>query len=99
LGEVPNIAARIQGLAEPDTVIISDTTHRLIQGYFECESLGEQALRGVAEPIVVHQVLQESSAQSRLDIVSAHGLTPLVGRKQEVGLLLERWNQVQDGSG
>ncbi len=99
LGETPNIAARIQGLAEPDTVVLSAATYRLIEGFFDCEALGEQALRGVAEPIVVHQVLQESGVQSRLDIASARGLTPLVGRESEVALLLERWAQVKDGSG
>ncbi len=99
LGEVPNVAARIQGLAEPDTVIVSHTTYRLIAGYFECQELGEQVLRGVAEPIAIYRVLQESGAQGRLDIVSTSGLTPLVGREQEVGLLLDRWEQSKDGQG
>ena len=49
LGETPNVAARLEGLAEPDTVVISAATHRLVQGYFECQDLGEQTLRGVAE--------------------------------------------------
>jgi class 3 adenylate cyclase/predicted ATPase len=99
LGETPNIAARIQGLAEPDMVVISAATHQLIEAYFNCETLGEQVLRGAAERIAVYRVLQESGAQSRLDIASTRGLTPLVGRGQEVGLLLERWNQVKDGQG
>jgi class 3 adenylate cyclase len=99
LGEVPNVAARLQGLAEPDTVVISDTTYRLIQGYFDCLELGEQSLRGVAEPMIVYQVLSESGVHSRLDAASIRGLTPLVGREQEIGLLLDRWNQVKDGMG
>jgi class 3 adenylate cyclase/predicted ATPase len=99
LGEVPNIAARLQGLAEPDTVLISADTYRLIQGYFACRTLGNQALRGVSQPIVVYQVLQESGAQSRLDIAGPSGLTPLVGRESEVLLLLERWAYSQDGGG
>jgi class 3 adenylate cyclase/predicted ATPase len=99
LGETPNVAARIQGLAQPNTVAISDATYRLVQGYFACEALGAQTLRGIAEPIAVYRVLGESGAQNRLDIVSARGLTPLVGREQEVGLLLERWAQVKDGQG
>src|SRR5467141_2484394 len=70
LGETPNLAARIQGLAAPNTLVISDTTSRLIQGYFECQNLGAQTLRGVAEPITVYRVLTESGAQNRLDIVS-----------------------------
>jgi TOMM system kinase/cyclase fusion protein len=99
LGEVPNLAARLQGLAAPNTLVISDATSRLVQGYFECQPLGEQTLRGVAEPLNVYRVLRESGTHSRLDIASARGLTPLVGREQEVGLLLERWQQVKAGHG
>jgi len=99
LGETPNVAARIEGLAQPNTVAISDATSRLVQGYFECQDLGAQTLRGVAEPVHVYRVLQESGAQSRLDIVSVRGFTPLVGREQEVRSLLERWGQVKDGQG
>jgi class 3 adenylate cyclase len=99
LGEVPNLASRIQGLAAPNTLVISDASYRLVQGYFECQELGAQTLRGVAEPIAVYRVLRESSTQSRLDIMSVHGLTPLVGREQEIGLLLERWEQVKSGHG
>jgi class 3 adenylate cyclase len=99
LGEPPNVAARIQGLAAPNTLVISDATSRLVQGYFDCEALGEQTLRGVAEPLNVYRVLGESGAHSRLDIASARGLTPLVGREQEVGILLERWVQVKAGYG
>jgi class 3 adenylate cyclase len=99
LGETPNIAARIQGLAEANTLVISEATHRLIQGYFDCEALGAQTLRGVTEPIAVYRVLTDSGAHNRLDIVSTRGLTPLVGREQEVGLLLERWEQVKAGHG
>jgi TOMM system kinase/cyclase fusion protein len=99
LGETPNIAARIQGLAAPDTVVMSDATYRLVQGYFQCQDIGAQTLRGVGEPITVYRVLSESGAQNRLDIASARGLTPLVGREQEVGLLLERWAQAKSGQG
>jgi class 3 adenylate cyclase/predicted ATPase len=99
LGKTPNIASRIQGLAAPDTVIISDATYRLVQGYFDCEALGAQTLRGVAEPVAVYRVLSASGAQGRLDIAQPRGLTPLVGREQEVGLLLERWAQVKAGHG
>ena len=99
LGETPNVAARIQSMAEPDTVVISDATHRLVQGSFVCHELGEQHLRGVSQSIRIYQVFRESGVQSRLDIVSRHGLTPLVGREQEVGLLLERWAQAKEGQG
>jgi TOMM system kinase/cyclase fusion protein len=99
LGETPNIAARIQGLAAPNTVAISEATSRLVQGYFDCEALGGQTLRGVSEPVRVYRVLQESGARGRLDVAVTRGLTPLVGREQEVGILLERWNQVKEGHG
>src|SRR5262249_42541932 len=78
---------------------MSEATYRLVQGYFECQDLGAQTLRGVAEPLNVYRVLTASGAQNRLDIVSTRGLTPLVGREQEVGLLLERWDQVKAGQG
>jgi class 3 adenylate cyclase len=99
LGETPNVAARIQGLAAPNTLVISEASYRLVQGYFNCEALGEQTLRGVAEPIAVYRVLSESGATSRLDVAQPRGLTPLVGREQEVGLLVERWDQAKAGHG
>ena len=99
LGETPNIAARIEGLAQPNTVAISDATYRLVQGYFQYHGLGVQALRGVTEPMRVYHVLRESGATSRLDVAQSRGLTPLVGRDAEVALLLERWEQVKAGQG
>jgi predicted ATPase len=79
--------------------VVSEATYRVVEGYFTCEALGEHALSGVAKPIAVYRVLRHSGAQSRLDIAGTRGLTPLVGRQQEVGLLLERWEQVQEGMG
>jgi TOMM system kinase/cyclase fusion protein len=99
LGEVPNIASRIEGLAAPNTLVISSATYRLIQGYFACQELGVQTLRGVAEPVHVYCVLQESGARGRLDVAQTRGLTPLVGRESEVTLLLERWAQAKSGQG
>ena len=99
LGETPNIAARIQDLAAPDTVVMSAATHRLTQGFFDCESIGDHALRGVAEPITVYRVLGDSGAQHRLDVAGIRGLTPLVGREREVDLLLDRWEQAKRGQG
>src|SRR5207253_8894824 len=78
LGEVPNIASRIQGLAAPNTVAMSEATSRLVEGYFTCESLGVQTLRGVAEPIAVYRVLSESGVYSRLVVALTRGLIPLV---------------------
>jgi predicted ATPase/class 3 adenylate cyclase len=99
LREVPNVCSRIEALAAPNTIAISEATYRLIQGYFACQDLGEQTLRGVTEPVHVYCVLQESGARGRLDVAQPRGLTPLVGREQEVGLLVERWEQVQAGQG
>jgi class 3 adenylate cyclase/predicted ATPase len=99
LGEVPNLAARLQGLAAPNTVAISEATYHLAEGYFTCEALGEQTLRGVAQSLQVYRVLGESGVHSRLDVAQIRGLTPLVGREQEVGLLLERWEQAKSGQG
>jgi class 3 adenylate cyclase len=99
LGEVPNVCSRIEGLAAPNTIAMSEVTYRLVQGYFDCEALGEQTLRGVAEPLHVYRVLRESGAQGRLDIAQPRGLTPLVGRESEVPLLQERWAQAKSGQG
>ena len=99
LGETPNVAARLQGLAAPDTVVISAATFRLVQGYFTYDELGMHALKGVAAPVQVYRILGESAAQSRLDVGSVTGLTPLVGRDAEMTLLLERWAQSRDGMG
>jgi class 3 adenylate cyclase/predicted ATPase len=99
LGETPNIAARIEGIAASNTVVISHATYRLVQDYFECQTLGEQHLRGVAEPVTLYRVLHHSGVQSRLDVASTRGLTPLVGRESEVALLVERWQQARDGQG
>src|SRR5262249_26783280 len=99
LGEVPNLAARLQGLAAPNTLVVSSATHRLIQGYFECQDLGAQTLRGVTAPLHVYRVLQDSGARGRLDVAVTRGMTPLVGRESEVTLLQERWEQVKAGQG
>jgi TOMM system kinase/cyclase fusion protein len=99
LGETPNLAARLQGLAAPNTLVISAATLQLLGGFFACQSLGTPLLKGFAQPIEVYQVLSESTARSRLDVAGSTGLTPLVGREQEVRLLLERWAQVKDGLG
>jgi TOMM system kinase/cyclase fusion protein len=99
VGETPNIAARLQGLAEPNTVMISAATYHLIQGYFECADLGLREVKGVPTPLQVYRVLGESEVQSRLEVVASRGLTPLVGREQEVRLLLERWERVKEGQG
>jgi class 3 adenylate cyclase len=99
LGETPNLAARLQGLAAPDTVVISATTQQLVQGLFTCEALGMPVLKGLEQPLAVYQVLSASAAPSRFEVEITSGLTPLVGRAEEVGLLQRRWTQVQEGHG
>lgn len=99
LGETPNVAARLQGTAAPNTVVISAATDQLLGGFFACESLGAPLLKGLAQPMEVYRVLRESTARSRLEVARSGGLTPLVGRDQEVALLLERWAQAKEGLG
>jgi class 3 adenylate cyclase len=99
LGETPNVAARLQGIAAPDTVVASVATLRLVQGLFSAEDLGSHMLKGVATPIQVYRVGGESGAPSRLNGAVTRGRTPLVGRELEVTLLLECWAQVQEGIG
>jgi class 3 adenylate cyclase len=93
LGETPNIAARLQHLAEPNTLVISAATQQLVAGYFRCKALGAHMLPGLAQPLEVYRVLGASGAQSRLEVAATHGLTPLVGRAQEVGLLMACWTR------
>jgi class 3 adenylate cyclase/predicted ATPase len=99
LGETPNIAARIQGLTPPHILAISEATYRLVEGYFTCESFDEHILRGVSQPFSIYRVLGESGVHSRLEVAQTRGLTPLVGREQEVGLLLGRWELAKAGQG
>ena len=75
LGETPNLAARLQGLAAPNTLVISAVTFQLLRGFFACQSLGTQLLKGFAQPLEVYQVLSESTARSRLEMASSTGLT------------------------
>jgi class 3 adenylate cyclase/predicted ATPase len=99
VGETPNIAARLQAMAEPDTVVMSEATQRLVQGLFTCRDLGPQELKGVSTPITVYRVLEESEVQSRFEVATRRGLTPLVGRAEELELLLRHWEQVKAGYG
>ncbi len=99
LGETPNLAARLQGIAAPNTLVISTTTFQLLGGFFACQSIGMYLVKGFAEPIAVYQVLSERTARSRLEAAGSTGLTPLVGREPEMALLRERWAQVKEGIG
>ena len=93
VGKMPNVAARMEKLATPNTVVIGDTTHQLVEGFFKCEALGASILRGISQPVNIYQVSGEIPAQSRLDIASESGLTPLIGREREVELLKQGWTQ------
>jgi class 3 adenylate cyclase/tetratricopeptide (TPR) repeat protein len=99
LGETPNVAARLQGLAAPNTLVTSAATLPLLGGFFACQPLGTPLLKGLAQPLAVYRVLAENMARSRLEAAGRTGWTPLVGREQEIGLLRERWAQVKDGVG
>ena len=99
LGETPNLAARLQGIAAPNTLVISATTFHLLGGFFACQPLGTPPLKGQAQPLAVYRVLYESMARSRLEAAGSTGWTPLVGREQDMGLLRERWAQVKEGVG
>ena len=86
-------------MATPNTVVIGDTTHQLVEGFFKCEALGASALRGISQPVNLYQVSGEIPAQSRLDIASESGLTPIIGREQEVELLKQGWAQALAANG
>jgi len=99
LGETPNIAARVQGQAAPNEVMVSAATLRLITGLFETEDRGQQALKGISTPLALYRVVRGSEAQSRFEAAVRTGLTPLVGREEEVALLHRRWERVKAGEG
>ncbi|MEJ2101544.1 MAG: AAA family ATPase [Desulfobacterales bacterium] len=99
LGETPNIAAHLEGLAAPNTVVISAMTKRLVVGAFVLKELGSHCLKGVPEPITVTQVLNPFVTQSDEEEVTTGVVTTLVGRDEEIGLLLRRWEQSKEGFG
>ena len=99
VGETPNLAARLQALAEPNTVLVGEATYRLLGRTFEYESRGEHALKGFAKPVPVWRVLREAPVGSRFAAARATDLGPFVGRTQEIGLLLDRWHLAQQGEG
>lgn len=100
VGETPNLAARLQTLAEPGSVVIAAGTHELTGGIFEYEELGKVQLKGFAAPVPVWRVRSEGAVESRFDALhSAFPLTPLVGRAEEMELLLRRWTQAKEDEG
>jgi class 3 adenylate cyclase/tetratricopeptide (TPR) repeat protein len=99
VGDTPNTADRLQEIAEPDTAVISAATYQLVRGLFDCEPLGPRALKGLSTPVQVYRVLHETGAQSRFDVERQAGLTPLIGREHESGILTERWERARNGEG
>ncbi len=99
VGETPNVAARLQALAEPGTVVVGERTRRLVEGLFVLEALGPQMVKGIDEPIAVYCVREATGAPSRFEATIGRGLTPLVGRDEEIGLLLSRWQAAKAGDG
>jgi class 3 adenylate cyclase/predicted ATPase len=99
VGETPNLAARLQALAEPDTVVIAASTRRLVGDLFEYHDLGAIEVKGISGPVPAWQVLRQSAVVSRFEALRAAALTPLVGRDEEIDLLLRRWARVKAGDG
>ncbi len=99
VGETPNLAARMQGLSEPDQIVIASITHRLLGAAFEFADLGEKHLKGIVEPVRAFRILRAARTEGRFE--SAHGghLIPLVGRAEEIGLLMRRWEAARQGEG
>ena len=99
-GDTPNIAARVQAAAEPGTVAITDATQRLVAGLFVVEDRGAQALKGIEQPLQLYRVVRPSGVRGRFQAATAAGgLTPFVGREDELRSLMSRWERVLDGEG
>ena len=98
VGDTPNLAARLQALAAPNTILISEATRNLLGGLFELEPMGNHELKGFARPVPVWRVLGEAAAKSRF-AATRRGKLPLVGRAQEMELMLDRWRLARAGEG
>ena len=99
VGETPNVAARLQAIAEPNTVVIAESTRKLLGNLFDVEDLGAQGLKGIGGPVRAWAVLRPASVESRFEALHASGLTELVGREEEIELLLRRWSKAKTGEG
>ena len=98
-GDAPNLAKRLQGLADENTVVIGPGTHALAGEQFECESLGTHSLKGFDEPVQAWRVTAPAALESRFEARRGVGLTSLVGREHEIALMLDRWSQAKEGDG
>ena len=99
VGDTPNLAARLQGVAEPNSVVIAESTRKLLGNLFELEDLGAQELKGVSGPARAWTALRPATVESRFEAMHATGLTELVGRDEELDLLLRRWSKAKTGGG
>ena len=99
VGETPNLAARLQGVAEPNMLVIAESTRKLLGNLFDLEDLGAKDLKGIAEPVRAWAAVRASSVESRFDALHGIGLTALVGREEELELLLRRWSRAKTGEG
>src|SRR6516225_4866972 len=99
VGETPNLAARLQGIAEPNSVVIAESTRKLVGNLFEFDPLGSQELKGISGPVRAWAALRPASVESRFEAFHATGLTELVGREEELELLLRRWSKAKTGDG
>jgi class 3 adenylate cyclase len=99
VGETPNLAARLQGTADPNMVVIAEGTRRLLGNLFEFRELGVMNLKGIAAPMPAWAVLRIGTIESRFEALHTSGLTALVGREEELELLLRRWSQAKSGEG
>jgi class 3 adenylate cyclase len=99
VGETPNVAARLQGVAEPNTVVIAESTRKLLGNLFDLQDLSAYDLKGIAGPVRTWTALRPSRVESRFEALHASGLTELVGRDEELELLLRRWSKTKTGEG
>ena len=99
VGETPNLAARLQGVAEPNTVVIAESTRKLIGNLFDLQDLGALDLKGIGGRVRAWAALRPASVESRFEALHASGLTELVGREEELDLLLRRWSKAENGEG
>ncbi|HVX79053.1 MAG TPA: adenylate/guanylate cyclase domain-containing protein [Bradyrhizobium sp.] len=99
VGDTPNLASRLQALAEPDTVVVSESTRRLLRRAFELKSLGLHQLKGFKAPVPAWSVVREIESVTRFEAARSEALTPFVGREHEVGILMERWRLAKAGQG
>ena len=99
VGETPNLAARLQGVAEPNSVVIAESTRKLVGNLFEVENLGSKLVKGTSGPVSAWTALRPASVESRFEALHAGGLTELIGREEELELLLRRWSKTKTGEG